>query len=173
MSSCSHSQSRIGSPPLNLSALSLVSETIIRFASWIEGISREKKATGMLKSTAAFLARLSTNAVFPTDGRAASMIRSEACHPWVILSSDGNPDGTPMSPEDFCRRWISSRASFTTFPISWTSLLTLFWMAANTLVWAWSMRSSTLTDSSYEVLRISYDAVMSSLCMHFCLSILM
>ena len=101
ISSCSHSQFSSFTPPLILSALNLVSETIIRFTSWIAGISREKKATGILWSTAAFLARLSTKAVFPTEGRAARMIRSDACHPRVILSTEANPEGTPLSPEVF------------------------------------------------------------------------
>ena len=172
MSSCSHSQFSSFTPPLILSALSLVSETIIRLTSWMAGISREKKATGMLWSTAAFLARLSTKAVFPTEGRAARMMRSEACHPRVILSTDAKPEGTPLSPDVFWRRCMSSRASFMTFPISCTSFFTLFWMAAKTLVWAMSIRSSTLVASSYEDFRMSYEAVMSSLWMHFCLRIL-
>ena len=38
----------------------------------------------------------STKAVFPIEGRAAMMIRSEGCHPSVTRSMAMNPDGTPL-----------------------------------------------------------------------------
>ena len=44
----SHSHGCSFTPPFILSALSLVSDTIIRFASCMAGISREKNATGIL-----------------------------------------------------------------------------------------------------------------------------
>ena len=49
-------------------------------------ISREKMATTLPSFTAAFSAMLMAQAVLPMLGRAAMMIRSEACRPLVILS---------------------------------------------------------------------------------------
>ena len=43
-----------------------------------------------------FVATLSTNDVFPIDGRAATIIRSEGCSPDVISSRSVKPVGTPV-----------------------------------------------------------------------------
>ena len=50
-------------------------------------ISSEKTATTLPSLTAAFSAMLMAQAVLPMLGRAAMMIRSEACRPLVILSN--------------------------------------------------------------------------------------
>ena len=61
-------------------------------------ISKLKIATGLLKSTDAFLAMLNTNAVFPIPGLEAITIKSDFCQPPVILSRAVNPLGTPNKP---------------------------------------------------------------------------
>ncbi len=96
--SWTHSCSSSLTPPLSFSWESPVSESIILFASCLADISKEKMATGLWKSTAALRAMFSTRAVLPTDGRAAMIMRSEACQPSVILSNDVKPDGTPLRP---------------------------------------------------------------------------
>ena len=60
---------------------------------------------------AIFLAILRANAVLPIPGRAATMIKSDFCHPDVTLSNFVNPDGTPLKPSSFCLKTsILSRA---------------------------------------------------------------
>ena len=59
-------------------------------------ISSEKNATGTLFSIAACCAMLSMNAVFPIDGRAATMTRSDGWKPDVISSRSLKPLATPV-----------------------------------------------------------------------------
>ena len=42
-------------------------------------------------------AMVSVNAVLPIDGRAAMIIKSDACQPSVTLSMEVNPEGTPLN----------------------------------------------------------------------------
>ena len=142
-------------PPLILSAAKPDSVVMRRFTSSMADISREKMATGILLSTAAFLRRFSENAVLPTDGRAPRMIRFDFCHPNVYLSNVGKPEGTPLIPDWPCISSISSNADFSTEPTSCTSFFTLFWIAAKTLDCDMSMRSSTFWESSYAPFRMS------------------
>ena len=55
--------------------------------------------TFLPKSTAAFRIKLKAKAVLPIAGRAARMIKSEDCHPLVILSRSLKPVATPVIPE--------------------------------------------------------------------------
>ena len=56
---------------------------------------------------------LNAKAVLPIPGRAATITRSDFCHPEVTLSSLVNPDGTPLNPSSFCLKTsILSRAPF-------------------------------------------------------------
>ncbi len=154
-SSWIHSKLSSFTPPLIFSPESPDSVVMRRFPSWSALISRENTATGILASTAALRAMLRANAVLPTDGRAARMIRSLFCQPCVMRSMEGYPEGTPESPVVFWSSWRLFRTSLMMEPMSWTSRFTLFWMAAKTLVWALSMRSSTFVDSSKDCFRIS------------------
>ena len=129
VSSCCQSHGSSLAPPFSLSAGRPDSVVISLITSWRADISRENTATGMLLSTAAFLARLSAKAVLPTEGRAASMIRSDFCHPRVTLSNEGNPEGTPLKPSIFWFFSTSRKASLMMEPTSWTSFLRLFWIA--------------------------------------------
>ena len=62
---------------------------------------------------AIFLAIVNANAVLPIPGLAATIIRSDFCHPDVTLSSLVKPEGTPLSPSSFCLNIsILSRAPF-------------------------------------------------------------
>ena len=44
------------------------------------------------------------------DGLAARIMRSDGCQPRVTLSKEGKPEGTPLSPVEFCCFSISARA---------------------------------------------------------------
>jgi hypothetical protein len=46
---------------------------------------------------AAFCATLRMKAVFPIEGRAATMLNSEGWKPSVSRSRSANPDGTPVT----------------------------------------------------------------------------
>ncbi len=85
-------------PFLSFSESISASAEIIRSISWLHDISKEKMATGMLKSMAAFRIEETTNAVFPMAGRAAIITNSVFCHPPVIRSNAVNPLATPVSP---------------------------------------------------------------------------
>ena len=147
-SSCSHSNGSSLEPPFILSAGRPDSLVMSRLVSCTADISRENTATGIWWSTAALRAMFSARAVFPMDGRAARIMRSDFCHPMVMESRVTNPEGTPLSPVVFCIFCMSPMASLMRAPMSCTSFLRLFWMASNILVWALSMRSSTFTESS-------------------------
>ena len=84
--SCCHSYSA-KSPLRSLSAGSEVSVEIRRVTSCTDDISKEKNATGRWKSTAALRAKFKAKAVLPMLGRAARMMRSDFCQPWVMRSS--------------------------------------------------------------------------------------
>ena len=73
------------------------SRAIIRVTSCSFDISRLKIATGILFFTATWCAILSTNAVLPIAGRAATRINSDPCRPVSILSRSMNPVGTPVT----------------------------------------------------------------------------
>ena len=60
-------------------------------------ISSEKTPTDFPSRTAAYSAMLSASDVLPTEGRAASTIKSEACSPCVLLSMSVKPVRSPMS----------------------------------------------------------------------------
>ena len=78
-------------------------------------ISRENKATPFPNSIAAFRAKESVNAVFPMDGRAATIIKSEGCQPEVKRSKSVKPVGTPVKPSFFCD---NNSICFNNFPAS-------------------------------------------------------
>ncbi len=59
-------------------------------------ISSEKSATGTLFSMAAYCATFSVNAVFPIDGLAATMMRSDGWKPDVSSSRSPKPLATPV-----------------------------------------------------------------------------
>ena len=59
-------------------------------------ISSEKIAIEVLCSIAACCAMLSTNAVFPIDGRAAMITRSDGWNPDVSSSRSWKPLATPV-----------------------------------------------------------------------------
>ena len=69
-----------------------------RFISCFALISRLNIATGIPRSIAIFLAIDKTNAVLPMAGRAAMIMRSDFCHPAVILSIAGKPEDIPLIP---------------------------------------------------------------------------
>ena len=58
-------------------------------------ISREKMPTCALYFNAALRAISSANVVFPIEGRAARMMRSDFWNPARMLSKPSNPEGTP------------------------------------------------------------------------------
>ena len=88
-SSCSHSKGSSFTPPRIFSPERPDSVVMRRLPSWSADISRENTATGMLWSTAALRAMFRAKAVLPTDGRAARMMRSDFCQPWVTRSMEG------------------------------------------------------------------------------------
>ena len=117
----------------------------------MEGISREKIATGFLNITAALRAAVNTKAVLPIPGRAAMITRSEFCQPPVARSNSTNPVATPVIPSfiSFLER-ISSIESRTKFFIS-TTLRPMFLSAMeNMAVSVRSRSSNTSVESSYE-----------------------
>ena len=67
-------------------------------------ISSEKISTGVPWPTAAFTATLSTHAVLPMAGRAATTIRFSGCKPDVMSSKRVNPVGTPVTWRRFVER---------------------------------------------------------------------
>ncbi len=90
-----------------------VSATIRRIMSCTEDISSEKNATPASWSTAMLRAMVSTKAVLPIDGRAATMMRSESCQPSVTRSMAVKPDGTPLKALVFFEAssiWARARA---------------------------------------------------------------
>ena len=68
----------------------------IRIASCSAGISMLKTATDNRPCIAASSTMFIANAVFPIEGRPATMTRSPRCRPAVIASRSLNPDGTPV-----------------------------------------------------------------------------
>ena len=98
--SCSHSCFS-SLPVRNFSEDKPVSEDIKRVINCTEAISREKNATGIFCPTAILRAIESVSAVLPIPGRAATIIKSLACHPEVNLSKRSKPDGIPESPSLF------------------------------------------------------------------------
>ena len=73
-------------------------------------ISSEKNATGTLCSMAAYCAMFSVNAVFPIDGRAATMMRSDGWKPDVISSRSLKPLATPVTVVAAARGALSMRS---------------------------------------------------------------
>ena len=69
----------------------------MRRASCSLDISREKIATGIFASRAAYCAIFRAKAVFPMLGRPAMIIKSDFCNPEVISSIFSNPVGTPVT----------------------------------------------------------------------------
>ena len=88
----------LSSPFRSFSEEMPASLAIRRVTSWVLLISRLNTATARLCSTAMLRAMLSTKAVLPMPGRAATMIMSLFCQPAVILSRRVNPVGTPLTP---------------------------------------------------------------------------
>ena len=78
-----------------------VSDEIILVINWIDDISKEKNASGILLLIAILLAIESDNAVLPIPGLAAIITRSLSCQPAVSLSILLNPDATPLKPSLF------------------------------------------------------------------------
>ena len=68
-------------------------------------ISREKTPTVRPWRSAACAATLSASAVFPIDGRAARMTRSDGCSPAVHSSKSMKPVAIPVIGS---RRWVRS-----------------------------------------------------------------
>ena len=83
-----------------------------RFTNCSFDISREKIATVFLSFMVILCAKLSTNAVFPMDGRAAIKIRSDGCIPEVWRSKSVYPVERPVT-----MLWFRDAISilFTTF----------------------------------------------------------
>ena len=71
-------------------------EPIRRITSCSAPISILKTATGSFSCTATCSPMLSAKAVLPTDGRAATMIRSPGCMPEVIRSRSTKPVAMPV-----------------------------------------------------------------------------
>ena len=72
-------------------------------------ISSEKMTTRPFFLIATFWAMLSAKAVFPMDGRAATMIRSDFCSPVVMRSRSEKPVDRPgMAPPLFSASWMLS-----------------------------------------------------------------
>ena len=105
-----HSSSR-SLPARTILESSFDSATSRRMSSCSLGISRLKNAMEALCFSAIFRAMVSTKAVFPIEGRAAMMMRSPFCQPWVISSRLSNPVGRPLSP-------CSSSLAFSMFSIT-------------------------------------------------------
>jgi hypothetical protein len=86
-------------------------EASIRVANWAPPISIENTPTGKPESTATFSAMFSAKAVFPMEGRPATMIRSPGWKPEVFWSRSMKPVGTPVISEGLslsCNSWIRS-----------------------------------------------------------------
>ncbi|MNR14826.1 hypothetical protein D3C85_1313220 [compost metagenome] len=96
-------------------------EPSIRMASCTPAISIENTATGRPCSTATCSPMFSENAVLPIDGRPATMIRSPACMPLVILSRSMKPVGTPVTSVAVSRWYNSSIRSTTCVSSGWIS----------------------------------------------------
>ena len=88
------------------------------------GISNEKINAGFFMVMAAYSAILIPKTVFPIDGRPATMIRSPACNPDVILSKSLNPVARPVI-APFCLD-NSSILAVVAGRISWTKRGPLF-----------------------------------------------
>ncbi|MCY1534014.1 hypothetical protein D9M68_693700 [compost metagenome] len=99
---CCHSHSA-KFPFLIFSCSISVSPDIRRLTNCTDDISNENTTTGFLKSTAAFLAQVSTKAVLPIAGLAAIITRSDFCQPPVMRSKSVKPEGTPVKPSVFVR----------------------------------------------------------------------
>ena len=63
------------------------------------GISKLNTNTGFSLPNAAFSQRFIAKVVFPMEGRAATMIKSDFCKPAVFLSKSLKPVETPVTPE--------------------------------------------------------------------------
>ena len=130
---------------------------------WILAISKENMATGLSKSKAAFLAIAKVKAVLPIPGLAATIIKSEGCHPEVSLSNSENPVGIPVSP---CSFWESSSSIFCALiAITPTLIDPLFkccWVISNKPFSASSNISKTSLVSSKESLMILVDTFINS-----------
>ncbi|MNC66864.1 hypothetical protein D3C75_1173120 [compost metagenome] len=94
----SFSQSSFFMSPFRSALASMLpSAQIIRWTSWAAPISKEKMATVSLARTPIFWATFKAKAVLPTEGRAATIIRSERWKPEVILSRSIKPEGMPVA----------------------------------------------------------------------------
>ena len=117
--------------------------------SWVADISKEKKATFLLKVRAALRAMESTKDVLPIPGRAAMMIRSERCQPPIFSSMARMPVRTCNSSLLLlfisCNSWM---AFCTTVRSSLLSRSKLFWIMLNRSVSALSISSNTSLESS-------------------------
>ncbi|CFN68239.1 Uncharacterised protein [Bordetella pertussis] len=82
---------------------SMPTEPSIRMASCTAPISIEKTATGSPCSMATCSPMFIENEVLPMDGRPATMTRSPACSPEVILSRSAKPVGTPVTSDSLSR----------------------------------------------------------------------
>ncbi len=88
--------SAVNAPVRNTWASILPSAQSIRMTSCSAPISRLKIATFSSVLVATFCATFSAKAVLPTEGRAATIIKSLRWKPAVILSKSRNPVGTPV-----------------------------------------------------------------------------
>ena len=146
--SCCHSYSSNWPLRSLLPEISASSE-MRRCTSWMFDISREKIATGFLKSTAALRVSASTKEVLPIPGRAAMMTRSDACQPEVSRSSAVKPVGIPVSPSS---RSFSSSSCLSALvaraPMFSTPRLRFCWVMLNSPFSASSSRLNTSVVSS-------------------------
>ena len=100
-------------------------------------------------------AMFSTRLVFPIDGRAAMMTRSDGCRPDVISSRSVKPVGTPvMSSLRACSFSIVSRLPCARSRSDTKPSRTLSSAIAKIACSAWSRMTSASSSPSYAVARI-------------------
>ena len=140
----------------------------MRSTSCCELISSEKKPTGVWCLIAVCRAMSSASVVFPIDGRAASMTRSDFWRPESMVSRAGKPVGTPrMAPVCFCRLSRRSHASVSSSLIAVKLRIDELLEIANTACCA-SSKTCSISRSSAKPSSPIFDAAsMSARCMYF------
>ena len=110
-------------------------------------ISNEKMTTRLSSFNATFCAMLRANAVFPMDGRAAMMMRSDLCRPLSLLSRSLKRVGSPGSAPPFSLAALM--ASRLTLSTSFRSEYSVVWRVLAMSKMLASAKSSTFSDSSF------------------------
>ena len=130
-------------------------------------------ATVSFVFVATFFAIFNTNAVLPTDGRAAKIINSSEWSPEVIRSKSMYPVGIPViSPVFFIRSSRDKYASFKTFVISTNPARFLFSETSKILRSALSNTAATSSVSPYASVAISVEVRINFRKVDFSLTIL-